>query len=219
MPAKIPISIRILAATGVLAIVTTLATIIFLFYAADWLREQSAPTAADAVVVLAGPTERALYAAELFKAGYAHQILVSRPAREQSLLVLDKLGIAFPQMDEIYREVLVRSGVPADRIRFFGSGSTSTYEEAKALADLTRDTRPALLVVTSPYHVRRAAMILHGAEGLAAARIVVVGTPYESFPARWWTSQDAARNLLLELVKIAFYRMGGRFEAQAEGAK
>jgi hypothetical protein len=39
----------------------------------------------------------------------------------------------------------------------------------------------------------------------------IVPTPYDPFPARWWTDQDAARNVLLELAKIAFYRLGGRF--------
>lgn len=218
MPARACLWTRIFAAAGVAATATTAAALVFLYFAADWLREQSAPAAADVVVMLAGPTERALYAAELFKAGYAKEVLVSRPVREKSLRVLDDLGIAFPRMEDIYREILLRSGVPADRIRFFGSGSTSTFEEAGALADALRGRPLALLVVTSPFHVRRAAMILSDTQGLAASRIAVVGTPYEPFPSRWWTSQDAARNVILELLKIAYYVCGGRFVSQAGAA-
>ena len=42
---------------------------------------------------------------------------------------------------------------------------------------------------------------------------VVCATPYESFPDDWWHSQDAAREVLLEWAKLAFYLVGGRFSA------
>ncbi|MEW5864886.1 MAG: hypothetical protein AB1773_15040 [Pseudomonadota bacterium] len=32
-------------------------------------------------------------------------------------------------------------------------------------------------------------------------------------PDAWWTSQDAAREVLLEWAKIAWYLLGGRFRA------
>jgi hypothetical protein len=41
----------------------------------------------------------------------------------------------------------------------------------------------------------------------------VLAVPQERFPDRWWTSQDAAREVLLEWSKIAFYLVGGRFRA------
>lgn len=81
------------------------------------------------------------------------------------------------------------------------------------MAELGRDKPLKLLVVTSPYHVRRAAMIFRQAYGGAH---VVVGTPYEPFPREWWRSQDAARNVLLELAKITFYLVGGRFTEPAQ---
>jgi hypothetical protein len=39
----------------------------------------------------------------------------------------------------------------------------------------------------------------------------VVASAYEAFPARWWTEQEAARNVLLESAKIVYYKLGGRF--------
>lgn len=45
------------------------------------------------------------------------------------------------------------------------------------------------------------------------ADIRVIATPYEAFPGQWWKNQDAARNVVLELTKIIFYRVGGRFYA------
>jgi uncharacterized SAM-binding protein YcdF (DUF218 family) len=186
---------------------------VFLAYVADWLRGDSRPQQADAIVVLAGTPERALYAADLYKAGYAKKVLVSIPVRESSLRLLDDLDIPFPRTEEIYGRILARSGVPAANVSYFGKGSASTYEEAKALSALSRGANPVLLVVTSPYHIRRAAMILRDVAGDATAQIIVVGTPYEPFPQQWWRSQDAARNVLLELAKITFYQSGGKFEA------
>lgn len=190
---------------------------LLLAQAANWLRNEDQAEQADAIVVLAGPPERALHAADLYKAGLATRILVSIPVRESSLKVLDKLGIPAPRAEATTALILTRSGVPEARIGFFGKGSTSTYDEAKALSALAEGTRLTLLVVTSPYHVRRAAMILKDVAGKNMEKITVVGTPYEDFPVRWWSSQDSARNVLLELAKIVFYRFGGKFEAAGNG--
>lgn len=35
--------------------------------------------------------------------------------------------------------------------------------------------------------------------------VSIVGNPYESFPEKWWTNKDSARNVLLEFAKIVFY--------------
>ena len=217
MSPAIRCAVRCLTALSAVATAAVVLTAAFLAYAAEWLRGHDAPQKADAIVVLAGTPERALYAAELFKAGYANKVLASRPVRERGLRLLDDLGIPFPRAEEIYGQILARSGVPAAHVSFFGNGSASTYEEAKALSDLALGTHPTLLVVTSPYHVRRAAMILDDVAGPATNRIIVVGTPFEPFPAEWWRYQDAARNVLLELVKIGFYRFGGKYEAMEKG--
>ena len=126
-------AIRCLFAALAVGVAALLLSAFILAYAADWLRGDGLPQQADAIVVLAGPPERALYAADLFKHGLAKSILVSKPAREHSLRVLDELGIPLPRAEEIYSMVLQRSGVPAANISFFGSGSVSTYDEALAL--------------------------------------------------------------------------------------
>lgn len=206
--------LRCWVAIGASALLAAMLATGVLLFAADWLRSDTHPRAADMVVVLAGAPERVFYAAELYKAGHARTILVSRPVREHGLRMLDDLGVSFPRAEDVYRQVLERLGVPPEHILIFGRGSSSTYEEAKVLRELLRESRPRLLVVTSPYHIRRAELILRDVVGTAAAEITVVGTPHEPFPSRWWTSQDAARNVLLEIAKITFYRFGGRFESE-----
>ncbi len=68
-------------------------------------------------------------------------------------------------------------------------------------------------MVTSPYHVRRTRLIFYEALGDRGIEFAVVATPLETFPDDWWRSQDSAREVLLEWVKIAFFLVGGRFSA------
>lgn len=182
-----------------------------LVFAAKWLPDTAKPESADAIVVLAGDVRRALYAGDLFNQGYAPLILVSRPIRTPRDKVLDSFEIPAPRAEEIDMQILRRKGVPAERIAFFGEASISTYEEALALRKRFAGQSPTLLVVTSPYHTRRAGIVLR--RDLPDAKVVMVATAYEEFPERWWASQDAARDLLLELAKLAYYAAGGRFAA------
>jgi uncharacterized SAM-binding protein YcdF (DUF218 family) len=185
-----------------------------LLFASRWLPDSDMAAPADAIVVLAGDSRRTLYAADLYRHGLAAQVLVSRPIRGARERILEDLGVPTPGAEEYERMILLRKGVPEAAIEIFGSGSISTYEEGRVLGLRYAGRSPDLLAVTSPYHVRRARMILTNA--LPGARVRVVATPYEAFPERWWASQDAARDLLLELTKIAFYAVGGRYLAPAE---
>lgn len=182
-----------------------------LLFASSWLLQSDEPRAADAIVVLAGDARRARYAADLFRQGLARQVLVSRPAPTAREKLLSSLAIPFPRGDQVDSWVLEKSGVGAGNIGYFGEASLSTFDEALALQRQFAGQSPRLLVVTSAYHVRRARMLL--ADALPDATLTVCATPYEEFPARWWTSQDAARDLLLETAKLGFYFLGGRFSA------
>lgn len=199
-----------IVALGVVGLTVLVGLLIF---AARWLPDSDATHPADAIVVLAGDPRRTLHAADLYRQGVAPLILVSRPVRGIRERVLNDMGIDTPGAEEYDRMILLRKGVPASAIALFGSGSISTFEEARVLRGRYAGQASRVLVVTSPYHVRRARAILTSA--LPDARLSVVATPYEEFPERWWTSQDAARDLLLELAKIAFYALGGRYTAAA----
>lgn len=184
-----------------------------LAFAASWLLQADELQPADAIVILAGDARRTRHASDLFRQGLAPRVLISRPVRTARERLLDGLDIPFPRAEQLDFEVLRKTGVPAANIAFYGEGSVSTFDEALALQHLFAGKTPRLLVVTSPYHVRRARMIL--VDALPEADLRVVATPYEEFPERWWTSQDAARDLLLEIPKLGFYLAGGRFSAAA----
>jgi uncharacterized SAM-binding protein YcdF (DUF218 family) len=198
---------------GLLVLVLVLS--IFLTKVADWLRGDTAEKVnpADVIVVLAGSFERPLYAGDLYIRGIAPKVIVSVPKLENSIRLLEALGIRYPRPQAVFREILLRKGVPQESIEMLSVGAISTVDEAEALSKRLREDCSRILIVTSPYHVRRTLMIFGDAFG-EGARVQVTSTPYESFPDRWWVSQDAARNILLELAKIILYEMGGRFTPQ-----
>ncbi len=178
-------------------------------YAGEWLSASDRPQKADAILVLGGSYSRPFQAAELYRQGYASRICVSVPAREDQYRLLDEAGIAFPREEEVVRQVLMKKGVPASAIEYLGKDLISTAAEAQAARSLFAGGAPRLLVVTSPYHLRRARMTF--SDALPAADIRVIATSYDPFPQAWWQDQSAARNVLLELAKIAYYKLGGRF--------
>jgi uncharacterized SAM-binding protein YcdF (DUF218 family) len=178
-------------------------------YLAGWLSAADPAQKADAILVLAGGFSRPFEAADLYHKGYAGKVYVSVPMREEQHRLLDDAGIAYPREEEVVREVLLKRGVPAAAIGFFGKDSVSTAAEAQAARALFANGAHKLLIVTSPYHLRRTRMIF--TDALPGADIRVIATSYDPFPTSWWKDQSAARNVLLELPKIAFYRLGGRF--------
>ncbi len=189
--------------------VAAIGSAVGLSYVANWLSAGDSPQKADAILVLGGGYSRPFQAADLYRQGLARKVYVSVPAREEQHRLLDEAGIAFPREEEIVRQVLLKKGVPAGAIEFFGKDSISTAAEARAAHALFAKGTPRLLIVTSPYHLRRARMTF--TDALPNADIRVIATSYDPFPQSWWKDQNAARNVLLELAKITYYQLGGRF--------
>lgn len=188
--------------------------VFFAFNIAGWLAGSDRPETARAIMVLSGPPTRALYAADLYNKGYSKEIYITRPVREHYFKLTDELGVYFPRTEQIERDVLLKKGVPAEHIHTVGDNCKSTVDEAKIAGNIFRGKDCSILVVSSPYHVKRARMIFH--DKMRDCRFKVVATPYEPFPKKWWTDQDSARNVLLEVAKIIFYKFGGRFEGSNE---
>ena len=184
-------------------------TAVGLGYVADWLRLADRPQKADAILVLGGSFTRPFQAAELYRQGLARKIYISVVAREEQLRLLDVEGVPYPREEVIVRQVLLKKGVPASAIEYFGKDSISTADEAQAARALFAQRTPTLLVVSSAYHLRRARIIF--SDALPAADIRMIATSYDPFPSSWWKDQSAARNVLLELAKISFYQLGGRY--------
>ena len=192
-----------------LFVVVSAAATAGLYSAARWLHHADTPQKADAIVVLAGDFTRVFEAAQLYREGYAPRVYLSAAVRDPSLLLLDREGVVFPKTEEITRQILLQKGVPAGAISWFATDMVSTATEAEAARALVARGERRLLIITSPYHTRRTGIIFRAA--LPDAQLRVIATRHEEFPENWWRDQTAAKNVLQEVAKLAFYLAGGRF--------
>jgi hypothetical protein len=133
-----------------------------------WLSAADAPVKADAIVVLSGDYRRTRQAAELYRQKLADYVILTRTQRPATLRMLDADGIYYPQDEEVSRQVLEKHGVPPKAIVMVGTDLISTAGEALALqayfqAASTDGSRKRLLVITSPYHILRARIVLRRA--------------------------------------------------------
>lgn len=194
--------ILIVSATCLAGLV--LATVCFV-YAASLLVIETHQKLADVGIVLAGDFSRALYASDLYHRGFVPKVWLSRPERERPLRQLDALGVLYPLQEEVSRAVLLRKGVPADRIELFGNGVVSTIEEARAVAEFLgqRPDIHSLLLITSRFHVRRAEAIFRTIlKDHPHLEIQAVGSPSDGFVVdQWWKDRDSSRQVVLETAK------------------
>ena len=141
---------------------------------------------ADTLIVLGGEAvARPLEAARLFKADIAPRIFVT--------------GIGDARANS---RILMREGVPSSAITI-ESKATTTYSNATLLKPLLEAARVrSALIVTSPFHTRRA---------LATFRKVIPGVRFGVVSASigWWNSpqgrNDLNRFATIEIVKTLGY--------------
>lgn len=171
---------------------------------ARWLDVGEPPRAADFVMVLPGDQSvRPFVAASLVKVGLAQRALVPKTVAEP--VVVD--GI-LPPTHEVIRRVLVRRGVPEDRIIVLQEGETShTHSDAVLLAAFLRDRPDArVIVVTSHYHTRRARWTFSRVLDDRAKQVCFVSAPTDRFTAdNWWQCQEGLIAVGSEYLKLAYY--------------
>lgn len=174
-----------------------------------WLAAVDEPGPADAIIVLSGDYRRFYEGAKQFRMGRAPIVLGTREIRDRTAQMLEKDGIRFPEHEDIVRTILTKHGVKDDAIRFVGTNMVSTAHEATAIAAAFPEKGTRLLVVTSPYHVRRTKIIL--GEALPHAKLMVIANSFEAFPDAWWRDRALAHHIVLEFVKTVWFMAGGRF--------
>ena len=167
-----------------------------------WLEVTDPLAKADAIVAISGDTgARADSAIALWKQGYAPLLIFSGGSKDP-----DSVASA-----ELMKRTAVAAGVPANAILVEGESAT-TEENAKRVAELmrTRALRSAILV-TSPYHQRRAAMLFEREFGPGSLRLVNrPATDPVWNPNLWWTSDPSRSLTLIELAKLGALVVGQR---------
>jgi uncharacterized SAM-binding protein YcdF (DUF218 family) len=165
---------------------------------ARWLVLDDGAAPADAVVVMAGDPgyERTRTAAGLVEAGTVRLLIVTggEPGPGDSAASL--------------RAEAIVQGVPAAVIRA-EEASHSTRESVLALAPLLqREHIHSVILVTSPYHQRRAYLTARSAwPGITIRNYPA--RPAQWSPHRWWSNAASRRVVATEYAKLAYYWLRG----------
>jgi len=157
---------------GLAAVYLLLFQTSILWWSAGPLKLSSPPVQADAIVVFAGGVgesgqagggyqERVKQAIDLYKAGYAKYLVLSS-------------GYVYSFREaEVMRALALDNGVPLSAIAL-ELKAKSTYDNVRFVKEILDDHRwTKILLVSSPYHMRRAVMTWHR----EAPAITVVPTP------------------------------------------
>lgn len=165
------------------------------------------PAQADAIVILAGSIpDRVLEAADLYRAGVAPRVVVTRERIRRGDAALRARGVRLPEGDELIVAALRTLGVPPRATLVLRRRSTSTDTEARTIARWACSHHIArLVVVTSRPHTRRSRLILRQTLGPTVA-LTIRPSRYDNFSAtRWWHIRRDAKTLLSEYQKLAHY--------------
>ena len=195
------------AALGVVVALAALAAAAFLAAGRVLVVADPLPPRADAIVILAGSVpDRVLEAAELYRAGLAPRVVVTRERSPRGQAALRARGVRLPESDELSVMSLRQLGVPATATLVLHRRGVSTESEARTIARWACRRRVRrLIVVTSRAHTRRARLILRQALGPSIA-LTMRPSRFDLFaPARWWHVRRDAKIVLSEWQKLANY--------------
>jgi uncharacterized SAM-binding protein YcdF (DUF218 family) len=167
-----------------------------------WLEVTDPLAKADAIVAISGDTgARADTAISLWKQGYAPLLIFSGGSSDPESVA----------SAELMKRTAVAAGVPSAAILVEGQSAT-TEENAQRVAELMRSRKlRSAILVTSPYHQRRAAMLFEREFGNGSLSLVnhPASDPIWD-PNLWWMSDPSRRLTLVELAKLGALVVGQR---------
>jgi uncharacterized SAM-binding protein YcdF (DUF218 family) len=162
----------------------------------------------DAIIVLSGAavyTERLQHAAKLYRQGRGRLIVLTNDGlrgpwsrgRQEN-----------PTSFQRGADTLVASGVPAEKIVVLKDLVASTYQEALVIrAWVSGEGLDSIVVVTSPYHSRRALWVLRRVVDNSVAIGLDSPPPGHQSPplSSWWLNPIGWQSVGLEHVKLIYY--------------
>ncbi len=164
---------------------------------------------ADAIIVLSGSAvykERTRKAAELYKQGISQRILITNDGEFSGWSQTEQTN---PRFFELERRDLIANGVAPEAIEVLPGVVSGTDDEARAVA-AENDARPlqTLVIVTSPYHTRRA---LRTFDNILTGRGVEIGIEHpppgelSPNPNYWWLAARGWQMVAMEHLKSVIY--------------
>ena len=164
---------------------------------------------ADAIVVLAGGTpQREIEAADLYTAGWAPKVLMTKDDETPAYDVLRKRGIHLETQNQLKKRILLSLGVPESAVTILDDRiANSTITETELVRSwLVSNPAKRLIIVTSPYHTARARLIFIRSLRDTGIEILTHPASHERFDARnWWRDREQLRNGIVEWQKLMAY--------------
>ncbi len=166
----------------------------------------------DAIVVLSGSSnyvERAGWAAELWRAGRAPEIILTNDGQSAGW---DEARQRNPSFTEREADELQRRGVSPQAIKIIAPVVASTHEEGLRVREYaaSRGLR-SLQFVTSAYHTRRArwtlARVFAGSNIEFGVDAPPTGAGQTPAPCCWWMSASGWKSVPGEYLKFIYYRL------------
>jgi uncharacterized SAM-binding protein YcdF (DUF218 family) len=176
---------RWLVPGGIFIVVAGVAATVF-FSVGRWLVVEDPLVHADVILVLSGRLpERAVEAAQVYKAGYADRVWISPPVSPVD--DLKAMNISYLGEDFYNEKVLMAQGVPPDAIRILDRPDANTEEEVRQTVEVLRAMDyHSVIIVTSKPHTRRVRTIWRKLVGFEP-RMIVHFAPDDPFDgAHWW---------------------------------
>ena len=166
---------------------------------------------ADAILVLNGHLPfRAMEAAELYRAGWAPVVVLTRGLRREEYYAFRKLGMKFIEAHDLNRQVLRRQGVLPGAIVILDNETVNTWDELGAVSRwLEAHGGHRVIVVTSKSHTRRVTLMWRHLKHKAIRAIVrwAPGDPFDPSQA-WWKERRFAFIVLWEYLGLMNYLLG-----------
>lgn len=164
---------------------------------------------ADAIVVLSGGylyLERTQRAIELFQQGLAPKIIVTTDGTKGPWSNEKQRN---PTYTELEMEELQHAGISMENVELIPRAIWSTYEEAKMMRAYAqhRGLR-SVLIVTSPYHSRRALWVWRQVFAESGIKIGIDYAPtgqQSPTPAAWWWQSRGWQTVAEEYPKFVYY--------------
>ena len=174
---------------------------VFFFGLGFYLSPQSQLSKSDAIVAISGgeTQSRVEEAVKLFQEGYAKQLIFSGAA-------LDKTG---PSNAAAMERQATIEGVPPSDITIDEQAADTAQNATNVRDIITQAGYHQIILVTSPYHQRRAYITFSRALGPSVKILNHSAVDQTWRRSKWWATPQSFTLTMTELPKTVFLLLGG----------
>ncbi|HEV7662529.1 MAG TPA: YdcF family protein [Chloroflexota bacterium] len=164
---------------------------------------QPAPTVGDAIVVISGDEQMARFqeGVNLYQHGYGQYLVFSGAAHDNGTSNAD-----------VMRDLAVQRGVPDGVILEEPLGEDTWGNAVHTRQVLENHGLHRAILVTSPYHVRRAKLTFDAAYAGSTIELTVHAAPDSQWrKLSWWKQAETRRLTFTELQKLTYILGTGQY--------